>query len=537
MRRWNGWGDENTQYNLPPGTANFLEQVTGKGTPAQDITIADALRAIHLSDLHGISDSDQIRLSISLDPFDRLLHTRGQSLPDWIALRSGRLSCFPDAVAYPSSTEQVCELIDFVRKNEISLIPYGGGTSVVGHINPLPEYKPTITVNLHQLSSLVNLDEDSKLATFGAGISGPKLEAALNRYGYTLGHYPQSHELSTLGGWIATRSNGQQSYHYGRIEDLFVGGVLETPSGKYSIPNLPASAAGPDLRHLVLGSEGRIGIITQATVRIQTMPEFEAFYGAFFHNWEAGVMAMRIISQSGVPASMLRLSDPEETETTLLLSGKANLIKWAQRGLSLLHYGGGKSLLIYGITGNRAQAQLARRQIDRIIRSQQGLPTGRFIGNAWQKSRFRTPYMRNSLWETGYALDTLETAITWSKVNTLQQAIKEVLRQTAERENYRVFVLSHLSHIYPDGASIYTTYLYPRTADPEQILERWHHLKHAASKTICSHGGTISHQHGVGHDHLPYLQREKDPLGIAAIKSACQVFDPHGIFNPGKLFD
>jgi len=248
-------------------------------------------------------------------------------------------------------------------------------------------------------------------------------------------------------------------------------------------------------------------------------------------------MAMRIISQSGVPASMLRLSDPEETETTLLLSGKANLIKWAQRGLSLLHYGGGKSLLIYGITGNRAQAQLARRQIDRIIRSQQGLPTGRFIGNAWQKSRFRTPYMRNSLWETGYALDTLETAITWSKVNPLQQAIKEVLRQTAERENYRVFVFSHLSHIYPDGASIYTTYLYPRTADPEQILERWHHLKHAASKTICSRGGTISHQHGVGHDHLPYLQREKDPLGIAAIKSACQVFDPHGIFNPGKLFD
>ena len=221
------------------------------------------------------------------------------------------------------------------------MIPYGGGTSVVGHINPLPADAPVLTIDLSQLNRLIELDETSHLATFGAGVRGPELEKQLNAKGYTLGHFPQSFELSTLGGWIATRSSGQQSYHYGRIEDLFAGGGPRRPAARWSCRRCLPAPPAPTCASLLLGSEGRLGIITQATVRIRHMPEFEAFYGVFFPDWERGVEAVRQIAQEGVGLSMLRLSNARETETTLALSGKERLVRWADRGLGILGYGAG----------------------------------------------------------------------------------------------------------------------------------------------------------------------------------------------------
>jgi alkyldihydroxyacetonephosphate synthase len=451
-------------------------------------------------------------------------------------MRSGQVEGFPDGVAFPESEEEIRLWLTFAQKNNIQLIPYGGGTSVVGHITPLSKQGPVLTLDLSRMNQLLNLDADSQLATFGAGIAGPALESLLNRQGLTLGHFPQSFELSTLGGWIATRSSGQQSYYYGRIENLFAGGHIETPSGPLDLPSLPASAAGPDLRQVILGSEGRLGVITQATVRIRPLPQFEAFYGFFFRKWEKGVQAVRQLVQARLPISMARLSDPTETETTLILSGKENLVNWAKRGLGVLRYADQRCLLILGITGNKRQANQVLQQVKHITQRNGGLFTGETIGKLWRKSRFLTPYLRNTLWEKGYAIDTLETALPWSGIVPTTQAIKKAIHTGSQAHQKKAWVFSHLSHVYEDGASIYVTYIFPRSTDPQATLEHWRSMKSTASQTIVERKGTISHQHGVGLDHAPYLPAEKGELGIELIAACAKSLDPQGIMNPGKLF-
>lgn len=530
MRRWNGWGDEATTYHLPESAAGFLETVVGAGQPLPDADFKDVLAAVPHSALKP-------HTHLTTDPAERLYHARGQSLPDWVALRSGRLDAFPAGVAYPTSDDDVRSLFDYARVTGVKLIPYGGGTSVVGHINPRPIDPPALTVDLSRMRRLLNLDAVSRLATFEAGVTGPDLEAQLKAHNYTLGHFPQSWELSTLGGWIVTRSSGQQSYHYGRIEDLFAGGHVETPQGALDLRTLPASAAGPDLRQLILGSEGRYGLITRAVVRVQKAPEFEAFYGIFFRDWSAGADAVREMAQAGVPVSMLRLSNAVETDTTLRLSGKDQLIGWAKRGLNALRYDDDRALLIMGLTGDKAAARFAYHEAAAIIRKHGGLITGQTIGRIWNKSRFLTPYLRNTLWERGYALDTLETALPWSKVLSTAPLIQNAIRDALAKFDERVLVFAHLSHVYADGASIYTTYLWRRRADPDETLTRWRAMKDAASRVIIEHGGTISHQHGVGVDHAPHLKDEKGPIGLQMIESVRAGLDPDRLLNPGKLVE
>ncbi len=297
MRRWNGWGQTSVRYPLPEPALQFLIRQLGIGDTTPDAALETLLEHLPESRLPkhpGLERGAQ----------DRLLHACGQSLPDWVALRSGQIPAYPDGVAYPTSRQELQGWLSYARQHQVQLIPYGGGTSVVGHINPLSQLGPVLTLDLSRMNQFLNFDAQSHLATFEAGVNGPSLEKQLNQRGFTLGHFPQSFELSTLGGWIATRSSGQQSYYYGRIEDLFAGGYLETPSGPLDLPVLPASAAGPDIRQLILGSEGRLGIISEATVRVHNLPETEAFYGIFFREWEKGVQAVRHLVQARLPISM-----------------------------------------------------------------------------------------------------------------------------------------------------------------------------------------------------------------------------------------
>jgi alkyldihydroxyacetonephosphate synthase len=472
-----------------------------------------------------------------IDPELRVRHARGQSLPDWIALRSGRVGAFPDGVAYPTDEDEVRDLLRYAVEAGARLIPYGGGTSVVGHINPLPGEAPVLTVNLSRLNRLRAFDTTSHLATFGAGVCGPDLEAQLRARGTTLGHFPQSFELSTLGGWIASRSSGQQSFHYGRIEDTFAGGHVETPAGPLDLPPHPASAAGPDLRHLLLGSEGRLGVFTEATVRVCPLPEREDFHAVFFPDWESGHTAVREIAQAWVPVSMLRLSNAVETETTLILAGHERLVGLAERALRALGLGEEKCLLLFGVTGSRKLVKRARRDLVAIAKEYDGRHVGKYMGGKWRDSRFLSPYLRNTLWELGYAVDTLETALPWSAVPATVETIQAALRTGLQEIGERVHVFAHLSHIYSHGASFYVTYLLRVSPDPDEMLARWQRLKDAASRAIVAAGGTISHQHGVGTDHLPYLAAEKGELGMEALEAARQVFDPQGMMNPGKLLD
>ncbi len=530
MRRWNGWGDTGVEYPLPAGALAFLTKTLGEGKAPVDATMDSVVGQLPPPRLKAIN-------GVSTDPVERLLHAHGQSLPDWIALRSGQIGPAPDGVAYPTSTEQVHQLLVWAMHKGLQVIPYGGGTSVVGHINPIAGDAPVLTLDLTRMSRLLDLDQTSRLARFEVGIAGPALELQLSHHGYTLGHFPQSWEYSTLGGWIATRSSGQQSYRYGRIEDLFAGGSLETPTGTLMLPNFPASAAGPDLRQLVLGSEGRLGVLTEATVRVRPAPEREQFLGIFFRSWDDGLAAARTLIQEDLPLSMLRLSDERETETTLALAGHERLLGLGRKALKALGYGEQRTLMILGLSGKAAEIGQTRARAMEVVRSFGGLNTGIRIGEQWRRSRFKTPYLRNTLWELGYALDTLETALSWSAFDAARRQTLDSLQRAFAGLSRPALVFSHLSHVYQDGASFYITYLYPRGDSPEATLAAWRSAKGAASESIRASGGTISHQHGVGLDHRPYLQDEKGRLGLKMLRSLAASLDPAGMLNPGKLFE
>ncbi|HVN53207.1 MAG TPA: FAD-binding oxidoreductase [Anaerolineaceae bacterium] len=530
MKRWNGWGDVTKIYPLPQSGARYLAGEVGTGQPTPDARIEEVIACVPPSRLaaHPL---------VQTEAEERLRHARGQSLPDWIALRSGRIPAFPDGVAYPTCDEDVRSLLQYASSTGTGLIPYGGGSSVVGHINALPGQTPVLTVDMSRMNALLDLDRSSLIASFGAGVRGPDLEAALKPYGFILGHYPQSYEYSTLGGWIAARSSGQQSYRYGRIEDLFAGGHLETPQGGLELPVVPASAAGPDIKQVILGSEGRFGILTRAAVRIRPLPQSEIFLAAFFPDWESGAEAVRAIVQADIQVSMLRLSNAQETRATLALSGREQLVDLADRGLPIFGYGPDRCLLYYGLTGSWTQVRFARRQTDALIRSHRGVLIPFVIGELWRKTRFTTPYLRNTLWETGYALDTLETALPWSEVLPTALEVQDALSRGFEDQGERVLAFSHLSHIYRMGASFYVTYIFRRAPDPDETFRRWQVLKQAASQIILHAGGTISHQHGVGVDHAPYLPVEKGVLGMEMLESLRWSIDPEGILNPGKLIE
>lgn len=531
MRRWNGWGDDTIDYPLGTGAKRYLTEFLGVGQPTPDVTLEMVVTSVPSSRL----PEERIGSHVSSSPMDRVRHARGQSLPDWIALRSGRINNFPDGVAYVDSPATVQRLLSEAAAYDMQIIPYGGGTSVVGHINPLPG-APVLTVSLRRLNRLLKLDTVNMLATFGAGVTGPELEAQLRARGFTLGHFPQSFEFSTLGGWVATRSSGQQSLAYGRIEQLFAGGVLAAPAGKLDMPPYPASAAGPDLRQLILGSEGRLGILTEVTVRVTPLPEHEEFHAVFFPDFGAGMGAVRSAVQARLPLSMLRFSSAEETRTTLALAGHERLISLLETLLNVRGLGEDKCVLLAGFTGQREVIRRLRHEMLELCHEHGGVHAGRRFGEQWVEGRFRTPYLRNTLWELGYAVDTLETATTWDNVTPLRSAIESALRNGLSDSGERVHVFSHLSHVYSQGASIYTTYLFRRATDPDVTLDRWQQLKAAASNAIVSHHGTISHQHGVGLDHREYLEPEKGAIGLAALRALGSCFDPQGIMNPGKLY-
>jgi alkyldihydroxyacetonephosphate synthase len=527
MRRWNGWGDDSVETRLPPRALDLLETLLGPGTPLRDATLDEVVAAVPASRL---APDDRL----DVDPIDRVRHARGQSLPDWIALRSGRLGAVPDAVARPADAAAVAALFVLAERTGAALLPFGGGTSVVGGVTTRPSDRPIVTVDLEATAGLRHLDETSGLATFGAGTTGPALEAALEPFGLTLGHYPQSFEASTVGGWVVTRSAGQQSRGFGRIEDLFAGGHLETPRGPFDLATYPASAAGPDLREIVLGSEGRLGILTDVTVRAGARARLERFSGYLVPDWERALLLARRLARSGLPLSMVRVSTPLETATTFALTGDSRATGLLRRYLGWRGLGPERCLVIVGLTGHPSVVGATARVVDDLVRGSNGV-AGPGIGSAWQHARFAAPYLRNALWDAGYAVDTLETATDWTTLPDLAVAIGRSLRHGLESSGERVHAFSHLSHGYPSGSSLYTSYVFRLADDPDETLERWRTLKTAASRVIVEHGATISHQHGVGVDHASYLAVEKGPLGMETVETIIRTFDPDGRMARGAL--
>jgi alkyldihydroxyacetonephosphate synthase len=547
--KWNGWGWTAHQDALAARDEVWTWVADALGMPSLLATPARALEDVALPESRLYPET-RAKLVAMLGPervrddaYERAFHALGRSYYDLLRLRAGDLTTAPDAVLYPRGTDEVLALLAFAAERDIAVVPYGGGTSVVGGVSGTRgEFPSLVTLDLSGMDRLLDVDPASRTATAEAGIYGPALEKGLAAKGLTLGHHPQSFEFSSLGGWIAHRGAGQGSSRYGRAEDWLVGAKLATPNGLLDTNGFPGSAAGPQLNDIVLGSEGAFGIITEATVRVHTAPQASDWRGYLFRNFASGAAAIRAAVQDEIPATMLRLSDSEETRFYRAFGGLGKERKLKDRFADLYldrrGFDANACALIAGFEGDGEAVELARRQFDHLAKKKFGaLALGRSQGERWREGRFHGPYMRDPMMDRGVGVDTLETAARWSKIDALYTAVRDALdkamRETAPRPGAHGVVLCHISHSYPDGASLYFTYIFPRNLDGD--IAQWRAIKTAASDAIAANCGTISHHHGVGEDHLPWIAQEKGALGIEVLRAIKGALDPKGILNPGKL--
>ncbi|HEY1630883.1 MAG TPA: FAD-binding oxidoreductase [Rhizomicrobium sp.] len=541
---WNGWGAAGfknpvaSREDVWTWLAGALGMPSLLATPARPLgeielpasTLDTGIRARFVA----ILGEDRVRD----DNYERAFHALGRSYHDLLRLRAGDLSTAPDVVLYPRAAEEVQAVLACADDAGIAIVPFGGGTSVVGGVTAARgEFKAVATLDLSGMDRLIAIDALAETATAEAGVYGPMLEKGLQASGVTLGHYPQSFEFSTLGGWIAHRGAGQQSSAYGRPQDWLVSARIATPRGMLSTEEFPASAAGPRLTDLMIGSEGLFGIVTDATVRVRRVPREKNYRGYLFRDFASGIAAIRQAAQEGLPAAMLRLSDAEETHFYRAFGeiGKRRGLKarLTDAVLKARGFDDKAAILIAGFEDNHE----AGKRFAALAQKLGAMSAGKGPGARWYEGRFHGPYLRDPLMDRGVGVDTLETATRWSNIETLYAAVKSALEksigETAPRPGARGIVTCHMSHSYPDGASLYFTYIFPRALDGE--LAQWRAIKTAASDAIAAHGGTISHHHGVGEDHLPWIEKEKGELGIEILRAIKHTLDPKGILNPGKL--
>jgi alkyldihydroxyacetonephosphate synthase len=421
----------------------------------------------------------------------------------------------------PDSHDQVLELLGLCSERSIAVVPYGGGTSVVGGLQPEAErFAGVVALDLRRLNALLELDEESRLAVLEPGLRGPEAEALLAGHGYTIGHFPQSFEYATLGGFAATRSSGQASPGYGRFDDLVMVLRLATPQGTLTAGRAPKSAAGPDLRQLILGSEGTLGVITSLTVAVRPAPRLRVYDGWRFRSFEAGIRALRALAQDGPLPTVLRLSD--EAETALNLSGPPNLDEDEDEG---------GCLAIVGFEGQPADVSARVAAVKWALQGA-GAERDRDAGEAWSRARYQGPYLRDALLDAGALVDTLETVAFWSRLPAVYQAVTDALRDALAGQGTPPVVLCHISHVYAAGASLYFTVACAQAGDP---VAQWQAAKRAAADAILDAGGSITHHHGIGTDHRDWYEREVGELGVRALRALKAELDPAGILNPGVL--
>ncbi len=546
--QWNGWGWAAHRDHAPisEGVWSWLGSELGMpsllATPArpiEDIALApsrlDAAERSHFAQVLG---EDRVRG----DTYERAFHARGRSYHDLLHLRVGDLTIAPDAVLYPRGTEEVLSILSFAAEKGIAVVPFGGGTSVVGGVTAdAGDFKAVISMDMSGMDRLLGVDTIAGTASAEAGIYGPALDKALRGQQLMLGHYPQSFEFSTLGGWIAHRGAGQQSGRYGKAEEWLVSAKLATPRGLLTTEDYPASSAGPRITDLVLGSEGVFGVVTEASFKVHPLPQESHYSGYLFRDFASGTTAIRRAVQEDLPFAMLRLSDPEETRfyRAYGAAGKKPGLggRIAEAYLRARKFDMSASAMIAGFEGDADTVSRSRKRFAAIAKELGAISLGASPGERWFHGRFHGPYLRDPMMERGLGVDTLETATSWSKLDALYAAVRKALedsiRETAPRPGAHGIVACHISHSYRDGASLYFTYIFPRALDGD--IAQWRAIKRAASDAIVAHGGTISHHHGVGEDHLPWMEKEKGPLGVEILRAIKTTLDPKGILNPGKL--
>ncbi|MFF9110513.1 FAD-binding oxidoreductase [Streptomyces sp. NPDC014805] len=524
---WNGWGDPAKAAPLPEPVTGLLRDLLGvKPREAEPLRLADIPvpdapldPAVRQELADAVGGTAQVRT----DAETRLRHTRGKSTPDLLRIRAADLDGLPAAVVLPAAHDEVVAVLRVCARHRLPVVPFGGGTSVVGGLAP-ESRGPFVALDLRRMDRLLDIDPVSRTATLQPGLRAPHAEALLAEHGFTLGHFPQSYEWATIGGFAAARSSGQASAGYGRFDDMVLGLTLATPEGTVETGRAPRSAAGPDLRQLILGSEGAFGVITSVTVRLRPVPEVRRYEGWRFASFAEGGAALRRLAQDGPRPTVLRLSD--ETET---LVGLAQPDAIGAGGLP----SDAGCLAVVGFEGTEEDTAHRRAGAAAVLAELGGTPLGAEPGERWAHGRYSAPYLRDSLLDAGAFAETLETAAFWSRLPGLYAAVRDALTATLTEAGTPPLVMCHISHVYDNGASLYFTVVCAQgEGDP---VAHWTRAKHAANEAILAAGGTISHHHGVGTDHRDWYVREAGPLGVAALQAVKRRLDPDGLLNPGVL--
>lgn len=551
--RWNGWGLTDETYELGSRETAFWRWVAATlgmedlpDTPAptlDEMTIPEGRLSDELqSGFAGLIGSPFVKT----DKYERLFHARGKSYIDLIDIRQGAikgtLDHVPDAVLYPGNASEVRACLKYGAEQNVTIIPFGGGSSVVGAVTARAKTDGAVCVTLDttRLDKVLDINKTDMTARIEAGKYGPDLEAALQEDGVTLGHYPQSFEFSTLGGWISARGAGQQSNKYGKAEKWLQNLTLATPQGLWETEDYPASAAAPNLNQLIAGHEGTLGVITEAKVKIHNVPETKDYRAFYMKEFRHGADVIRTLVQRGIPVAMARLSDPDETRFFQAVSTVGSNKALALKAINLYarrKAGTSPCLLLVGAEGMIPTVDATMDAVKQIVADRGGVHLGKTLAQQWYKSRFHSPYLRDPLLDKGVGLDTLETATQWSNIDKLYRTVMTALATVMDGvtpDGQNGIVMCHISHAYHDGASLYFTYVWPR--DLNDPVGQWQKIKTAASDAIAVNGGTISHHHGVGTDHRLWLDREKGTLGMSALKATKAALDPQGILNPHKSF-
>lgn len=523
--KWNAWGDPAAAKPLSEGIRSLLKQVVGLDDSEQTELEADqvTLRPTALSQ----EDQDGLAKIVGPEFFriadrDRLLRAGGKSTPDLLRRKDRGIQDAPDAVLLPGHDEAVAAILGYCSDRGIAVVPFGGGTNVTGGLDPTRgQFGAVISLDLRRFNQLHSLDEVSGIAELGGGVTGPEAERLLGERGFSLGHFPQSFEFATIGGFAATRSSGQDSAGYGRFNDMILGLRLVTPVGVWDLGRVAASAAGPDLRQLAIGSEGTLGVITKVRLRVHRVPETTRYEAWSFPDFATGVAALRAVTQIGTGPTVVRLSDEAETGVNLATH---ETIGENQNS------GGCLGLTVFEGSAEHTESRHAETRA--LLQAHGGTSLGEEPAKTWEHGRFSAPYLRDSLLAAGALCETLETATDWSNIPALKAAVTEALTSSLAESGTPALVMCHVSHVYPTGASLYFTVVAGQRGNP---LKQWWAAKRAACDAIMATGGTITHHHAVGADHRAWMRDEVGDLGVQVLRAVKATLDPAGILNPGKL--
>ncbi len=547
--KWWGWGVEGVSFhheNKPafrPFVLNAID-LDVNTTPTAPISLDDLpIPVPMISDqlLTELTDAVGTENAVQ-DDLDRIVHTYGKSARDLLRIRGGDIPRVPDVVVYPGDEAEVQLIVDRAVAADAVLIPYGGGSNIAGSLHaPEDETRPVISVDLGRLNQVIDIDEDSGLARIQAGAQGPDLEEQLGARGWTLGHFPDSFTHSTLGGWVATRSSGMQSDKYGDISDIARGMRVVMPGKVLEIRPLPHTSTGPSVREMVLGSEGRLGVITEVTVQVHRIPEVRLILGYLFPSWEASLAAMHEISTSDAHPSITRVSDAKETAFSFATRKKSTRISISSlisKGLmKVLQRRGWKldeiCLSFIGYEGGKSHVSRQKAIVKDIVGRHGGIVVGKGPGELYDQKKFDTPYIRDFLLDRGAIGDVSETAAPWSKLLPLYTNVLAAAEKVYAHLGVAGWIMCHLSHSYHSGACLYFTFAFKH--DGVDPLGQYEPLKNAIQQAFVDSGGTLSHHHAVGTEHAAWLEQDISAPGVHMIDGLFTAMDPGKNFNPGKI--